>query len=171
VEPGFLVAAPQMRDEVFARTVVLLIHHDADGALGLVVNRPGPVRLVDVVPDAPMDADPGTAWGGPVEPSMGFVVYRGEAPEGWQVGPEVAVSGSRDRLERLTRGTDPFFLCLGYAGWGPGQLDAEYADGSWIHVDLDPAILFEAPPEERYVRALARLGLSAERVWMIPGDA
>ena len=171
MDVGLLVASPQLRDPHFSRTVVLLIQHDAEGALGLIVNRPSSIRLSEVLEHLPMDDDPPAMWGGPVERARGFVVFRGEAPEGWQVSDDVAVTGSRERLQELARGADPFFLCLGYAGWGPGQLDAEFASGSWIHVDLSPEILFESPAEERYDRSLAQLGLSADRVWMTPGDA
>ncbi len=171
MEPGFLVAAPQLRDPNFARSVVLLVHHDGDGALGVIVNRPTPVQLGEVLEREDVCALGIVMWGGPVDRQVGLVVFQGSAPEGWQPAEDVAVSGSRERLDALAAGEAPFLLCLGYAGWGPGQLDAEFEEGSWIHVDLDAELLFRTPSEERYDVALARLGLTASRLMMVPGEA
>ncbi len=174
MQPGLLVASPQLRDTHFARTVVLLLQSDPGGALGLVVNRVTPVRMADVLEGTPHPRPLGESlalWGGPVEPSMGFVLFRGRAPEGWQLAGELAVSGSRERLGALVAGGTPFHLCLGYAGWSPGQLEREFEEGSWVHVEHDAALVLDAPVEERYDRALAQLGLSADRLWMTPFEA
>jgi putative transcriptional regulator len=163
-----------MRDPNFQRTVVLLVQHNREGALGLVINRESPVRLGDVV-DRLGAGGPGRAnrpvlWGGPVERGAGFVLFRGRAPEGWQVRPDLAVSASRDRLGALVAANAEFHLCLGYAGWGAGQLEREFAEGSWIHLDPTPDLIFDCPVSERYDRALARLGVSADHLWMTPID-
>ncbi|MFZ5482536.1 MAG: YqgE/AlgH family protein [Myxococcota bacterium] len=172
MEPGILISSPQMRDENFRRTVVLLVQHNAEGALGLVVNRETQVRLGDVVEflasAAPVRANRPVLWGGPVERGAGFVVFRGRSPEGWQVRNDVAVSASRERLAALVAANADFLLCLGYAGWGPGQLDREFEEGSWLHVDASVDLLFECSSADRYDRALARLGLTAEALWMNP---
>lgn len=173
VEPGFLIASPQMRDPNFHRAVVLLVQHSPEGALGLVVNRETPVRLADVVEHLDVGATPARAnravlWGGPVERGAGFVLFRGRAPEGWQIRSDFSVSASKERLAALVAAGADFHLCLGYAGWGPGQLDREFEDGSWIHVDASPDLLFETPVGDRYDRALAQLGVSPETLWMNP---
>lgn len=172
MEPGFLIASPQLRDPNFQRTVVLLVHHDEQGALGLIVNRSSAVRLGDVVEHldevAPGRANRPVLAGGPVDRAVGFVVFRGRAPEGWTVGDAIAVSASSERLSALVASGAEFLLCLGYAGWGPGQLDREYEEGSWVHLDASADLVFEVGLDERYDRALARLGLSADTLWMNP---
>lgn len=172
MEPGLLVASPQMRDPNFERAVVLLVQHTAQGALGLVINRAARVRVGEVVQHLDM---PGTAeplqrpalWGGPVERGAGFVLFQGLAPEGWKAGG-VAVSPSRERLAALVGAGAEFHLCLGYAGWGPGQLDRELSEGSWVFVEAVSELIFETPLAERYDRALALLGVPPELLWMTP---
>jgi putative transcriptional regulator len=78
------------------------------------------------------------------------------------------VSPSRERLSALLGSGSDFALCLGYAGWGPGQLDRELADGSWVHLEPDAAILFDTPISDRYDRALAQLGINVATLWMTP---
>lgn len=174
MEPGLLIASPQLRDPNFQRTLVLLVSHSEEGALGLVINRLSPVRLGDVVEHLetlhPSGANRPVLWGGPVDRVRGFVVFRGRAPEGWTVGDGVAVSDSGERLGALIAAGAEFLLCLGYAGWAPGQLDREFAEGSWVHLEATPELVFESGLEERYDRALARLGLSVETLWMNPVD-
>ena len=171
---GCLVASPQLRDTNFSRTVVLLLQHDAEGALGLVMNRTTPVEVSDAVENAPpgsIMASTHALWGGPVDRGIGFVVFRGRAPEGWNLGKDLAASGSRDRLVKLLADDTLFHLCLGYAGWGPGQLEREFAEGSWVHVDADPALILDTSVDDRYERALASLGVPPELLWMTSIDA
>ena len=172
-----LIAAPSMQDPNFVRTVVLICQHDEQGAVGLVINREGPVGIDDVLEKLEIDHsttyDSPTWTGGPVRPGTGFVLWRGqvEPDEGWNVGDGVAVSPSAERLVRLATTGRPFALCLGYAGWSPGQLDREVQTGSWLFTDVDRNIILEQPLEERYELALSRLGLTAATVVMTPGDA
>jgi putative transcriptional regulator len=174
METGFLIASPQMRDPNFQRTVVLLVQHNEEGALGLIVNRESPVRLGDVVerltPAAPLKANRPVLWGGPVERGAGFVLFRGKAPEGWQIRGDLSVSASRERLAALVAAAADFHLCLGYSGWSAGQLDREFAEGSWIHVDASSELIFDCPIADRYDRALAQLGIGASQLWMTPID-
>ena len=172
-----LIAAPQMGDPNFDRTVVLICQHDENGAVGLVINREGPATVGDVLEKLEIGhATPytGPTWlGGPVRPGTGFVVWPGQVDpdEGWNVGDGIAVSPSAERLSQLAESGAPFALCLGYAGWSPGQLDAEVQSGAWLFIDAVKAIVFEHPIEARYEAALARLGLTAATVVMTPGDA
>jgi putative transcriptional regulator len=165
-----------MHDKWFEQTVVLLCQYGTEGALGLVVNRDGPVSIGEVVDrldlPRPANAQSRTWWGGPVESGAGFVVWKGRVriEEGWNVGEQVAVSPSAELLGRLVAGGETFNLCLGYAGWGPGQLDKEIQAGSWLFTELDPGILFETPLPDRYDQALALLGLTRETIWMKPID-
>jgi putative transcriptional regulator len=110
-------------------------------------------------------------WGGPVESRSGTVVTvgpLGSDDEGVQLPNGLAVTHSQDALLRLLAGRVPLMLCLGYAGWGAGQLDKEIEAGSWLWTDGDAEIVFGTPPEQRYDRALATLGLTAGMVWMQP---
>lgn len=172
MEPGLLIASPQMRDTNFARSVVLLLQHQDEGALGLVINRESSLKVADVVGRLKLPgvrrSSASTLWGGPVEPGAGFVIFRGESSEGWNVNPGIGVSSSRERLATLAQGVDPFLLCLGYAGWGAGQLDREFETGSWVWVEASPELLFEVEMAQRYDAALARLGVTAGNLWMYP---
>ena len=175
--PGLLIASPRLLEPNFIRTVVLMCQHDSTGALGLVINRDGPVSIGDVAEqlslDKPLLPDDPTWWGGPVGPGTGFVIWRGEveADEGWNTGAGIAVSPSADRLERLIHNGELFHLALGYAGWGPGQLDEEIAEGSWIYAEVEPEIVLEAAMNERWKTALERLGLEPDLFWSSPADA
>ena len=172
-----LIASPQMGDPNFDRTVVLVCQHDENGAVGLVVNREGPATVSDVLEKLEIETtsayDTPTWLGGPVRPGTGFVLWRGtvDPDEGWNVGGGIAVSPSAERLNLLALGGTPFALCLGYAGWSPGQLDEEVQSGAWLFIDVDANILFEHPMDKRYEAALALLGLTAATVVMTPGEA
>ncbi len=176
LNPGLLVASPQMRDSNFDHSVVLLVSHGPDGSLGVVVNRETQQRMVDVVSGLavksglpPTNASRPALWGGPVEPGTGFVLWRGSGPEGWSLGA-YSLSQSRDRLRALVAAGDDFWLCLGYAGWGPGQLERELTEGSWIALEEGVEQVLGAPVHERYDAALRLLGVDPRILWMTPVD-
>lgn len=176
MKPALFIASPQMRDPFFEHALVLVWHHDEDGAIGVVVNRPLEHTLATVV-DLPGDidmsayADTHVVSGGPVESGSGTVVTTDPVPEelGWNM-DGLAVSRSMDVLLELLSKGRPVLLCLGYAGWGPGQLDAEIQSGGWLWTEPDPKLLFETDADKRYDLALASLGLTADKVWMVPVD-
>lgn len=175
MQPTLLIASPQMRDPFFEKTVVLVWHHDEDGAVGVVVNRQLQHQLGDVLDQPEQDVlekrpDVPVAWGGPMESGSGTVVTAGQITddEGWVLDNGLAVTRSQDALYRLLREGSPLMLCLGYAGWGPGQLDREIELGGWLWTDCDQSIVFGTPAAERYDKALATLGLTSSMVWMNP---
>jgi putative transcriptional regulator len=175
MQPALLIASPQMRDPFFERTVVLIWHHDAQGAIGVVVNRVLEhtlAEVLDAVDEAGVEnrSDVPVVWGGPVESGTGTVVTAGkiERDEGWILERGLSVTRSQDALLRLLRDGSPLLLCLGYAGWGPGQLDREIELGGWLWTDCDESVVFDTPADQRYDKALATLGLTAEMVWMNP---
>jgi putative transcriptional regulator len=178
-KPVLLIASPQMKDPFFEKTIVLVWHHDDDGAIGVVLNRPMEHVLPDVlaVDDTEVDltsyADDHVGWGGPVEHQSGTVVTRGTIgkEEGWTLGTGLSVTRSQETLLRLIREKDPILLCLGYAGWGAGQLDREISEGGWLYTDPDPRLVFEIPSDKRYEQALATLGLDPRTLWMGPIEA
>jgi putative transcriptional regulator len=176
IGPALLIASPQMHDAFFEGTLVLLWHHDEEGAIGVVINRPIDHRLSEVLvveegsPPVPEDDDTQVLWGGPVETGVGTVVTRGhvEKDEGWMLECGIGVTRSQEALNRLMAERASLMLCLGYAGWGPGQLDREIQAGGWLWTDIDADLVFEADPAQRYERALATLGLTKSTVWMQP---
>ncbi len=170
--PTLLIASPQMRDPFFERTVVLVWHHDGDGAIGVVVNRPLAHKLGDVLDldteDLSYYRDNRVAWGGPVENSSGTVITASALADedGWNLPDGLAVTRSQEVLVKLIRRQGALLLCLGYAGWGAGQLDKEIQEGGWLFTEPSRAILFDAAAEDRYDRALATLGLTTATAWM-----
>jgi len=168
--PTLLLAMPQLRDPNFVRSVVLLCRHAEDGALGFVVNRPTDLKAADaVVLDPPVAGDSGLIlWtGGPVEPQRGFLIL-GEDPkadDGEQVADGFHLTASAEVLRRLLE-SDPADLAgrrcrllLGYAGWGPGQLDAEITASAWLTVPPNADLVFETPPDQMWERAIRGLGI------------
>lgn len=180
MKPRLLIASPQMRDPFFQRTVILLWHHDDEGAIGVVINRLMEYELLEVIDidpkQPPMDLGPYrdvmVGWGGPVESASGTIVTRSEIrdEEGWVLEGNIRVTRSQDALIRLLREGAEIHLVLGYAGWGPGQLEDEISSGGWLWTDCDASIIFEHAPESRYLAALATLGPNENNVWMMPID-
>jgi putative transcriptional regulator len=150
----FLVATPKLTDPNFAETVVLICEHGAEGTLGLIVNRPTPVRLAEALPNVPVLK--GTSyhiyWGGPVEPNGLMLLYRlGEAHADMrEVLKEVYVGGQLETVERLITQPKPketFRAYAGYAGWAPGQLEAEMSFGSWAILEANADAIFDKNPD------------------------
>jgi putative transcriptional regulator len=166
-----------MKDSFFTKTVVLMWHHDEDGAIGVVVNRPIGHSVKEVLAladqmDLSKYAENPVGWGGPVESASGTVITKGAVTEeeGWPILPNLAVTRSQEALVRLIGEGADLFLALGYAGWGPGQLDRELGEGAWLYTDLDADLVFAEALDKRYERALASLGLTPTTVWMTPID-
>jgi putative transcriptional regulator len=161
-----LVALEELRDPRFFRTVIYVLRHDADGAMGLVVNRPlAEMSAAEMlarfgVPDEQVRGTVRVHYGGPVEPGRGFVLHTADrmAAGSQIVAGDIAFTGSTEMLTLIARGTGPrqSLLVLGYAGWAPGQLEGEIQRGSWATVASDPALLFSDDPERTWERALAR---------------
>ena len=175
--PGFLVAAPSLLDPNFHRSVVLLVEHREDGALGFVINRSSEIMLRDVVEQMGIQGSLSERLGspvlvgGPVAPQTGWIVFdpTGSAPvtEGTvRVSDQVAVSASRELLEAIGRGEGPqrFLVVLGYAGWGAGQLDEELRQGVWLPVDLTDGIVFDTEVDDRWSASLGSLGIDPGRI-------
>ena len=136
--PCLLVASPALLDPNFLHSVVLIVEHDEEGALGLILNRPLPLSLAQVSQEGAMlfqGSDEATAWrGGPVDPQRGILLVQGGLPEEEDTVVDLThfVSHRKDLLEELLG--DPlahYRLFLGYAGWGAGQLDQELEMGAW----------------------------------------
>jgi putative transcriptional regulator len=163
--PGLLLSMPQLNDPNFIRTVVLLCEHSADGAFGLVLNRPTETPAARAVQFDPPIASRSRLqlWvGGPVEPHRGWILI-GEQPqdaESLRICDGLFLSTSPVLLRRLLEaGAPPHTRLLnGYAGWGPGQLEAELASSAWLTSDISLEIVFGTEPGLMWERAIRRLG-------------
>lgn len=165
-----LIAMPQMQDPRFARTVVYICAHTLDGAMGLVLNRQiesltFPDLLKQLKIDAPQPgAEIRVMFGGPVETGRGFVLHSTEYKQDTtlMVGG-VGLTATLEILRDIAQGTGPrrSLLALGYAGWGPGQLDSEIQDNGWLIAPADESIIFGHDLESKWDVALGKLGISA----------
>ena len=181
--PRLLVASPTITDPRFRRSVILLAESGDEGALGFVVNRRAPFTFAEVAPDLgiqPRDElrDASLFIGGPVSPERGWVLYTaghgGELDDGDEiisVGDELRVSAALALLGRfLTEaGLPPFRLFLGYAGWGPNQLEEEIAEGTWLSLEPDRDLIFGQSGETVWDTAIRRLGLNPAGFMMSRG--
>jgi putative transcriptional regulator len=170
----FLIAMPAMADPNFAGTLTYVCEHNADGALGIVVNRPTDMTLLSLfeqvdlsLADHELRARP-VHFGGPVQTDRGFVLHR---PLGnWQstlaVTDEIGLTTSKDVLEALGSGAGPkdVFISLGYAGWSAGQLEQEIAQNAWLTVEADASVVFDTPVEQRLPAAVRLLGIDLSRL-------
>ena len=165
-----LVAMPGMGDPRFDRSVVFLCAHSAEGAMGLIVNKPASdLRFADLldqlgIPRSPMGRDIRVHFGGPVEHGRGFVLHSGDyegATGTLRVDPRFAMTATLDILQDIARGGGPesSILALGYAGWGPGQLESEILQNGWLTVEADPELVFSADNPRKWEAALRRLGV------------
>ncbi|MFZ5671216.1 MAG: YqgE/AlgH family protein [Pseudomonadota bacterium] len=168
-----LIAMPGIGDPRFERAVVFLCAHDAEHAIGLAINRPvegltldGLFQRIGVDPPVRRVADEPVMMGGPVERERGFVLHTDDyVCEGVTV-PVVeglALTTTRDVLQALTGDEAPrrALLALGYAGWGPGQLEQEVRENVWLVCDSDEALIFGDDFDHKWSRALEKLGISA----------
>lgn len=178
----FLIAMPAMADPNFSRTLTYICEHNADGALGIIVNRPTDMDLAALFEqvDIPLEhadlAGHPVYFGGPVQNDRGFVLHR---PAGaWlssiQAGESgLALTSSKDILESLSREGEPaeFLMALGYSGWSAGQLEWELSQNAWLTVQASPAIIFDLPPESRLAAAMQLLGVDFANLSDMAGHA
>jgi len=176
-----LVAMPQMRDPRFARSVVYMCAHSADGAMGLVVNRRvGSITFDDLLKQ--LNIGPNKRhdeirihFGGPVEQGRGFVLHSSDYMQSGtlRVDDQVALTATLDILKEMAAGGGPrrSLLALGYAGWGPGQLDAEIQANGWLSVSSDEALVFDADLDHKWERAIGKIGIDFSQLSSEAGHA
>jgi putative transcriptional regulator len=179
----FLIAMPAMADPNFSRTLTYICEHNAEGALGIVVNRPIDMDLATLFERVDIRLEPPgqgfgampVYFGGPVQTDRGFVLHR---PTGaWQstikVGDGIALTSSRDILQSMSESGEPgeVLVTLGYAGWSAGQLEWELSQNAWLTVAADPRILFDLPAEERLPAAMQLLGVDFASLSEVAGHA
>ncbi|WP_306112685.1 MULTISPECIES: YqgE/AlgH family protein [unclassified Roseovarius] len=166
-----LIAMPGMLDPRFAHSVVFMCAHSNEGAMGIVVNKPTEdLRLRDLLEQLSIDIgadarDMPVHFGGPVEHGRGFVLHEHgyhSAISTMDVNDEFAMTATLDILEDMAdgRGPERVVMALGYAGWGPGQLEGEIAQNGWLTCDADSDLVFSTADIEKWEAALSKLGIN-----------
>ena len=167
---SLLVAMPQMSDPRFERAVIYMCAHNNEGSMGLVVNKLfEQLYYPDLLDQLNIASGPRTQqirvhFGGPVESGRGFVLHSDDyVREGTMlVNSGFALTATIDILRAIADGEGPrsSILALGYAGWGPGQLETELAANGWLHVPADPELVFGGDLEHKWMLALGRIGIN-----------
>jgi putative transcriptional regulator len=169
-----LIAGPTLQDPNFWRTVVLVVEHNEDGALGLVLNRPSETTVAEVVPQLSELVDPeeDVLVGGPMQPGAVIVLADFMDPEDAAViaFEDVGVMGATSEPADLVGGVRSARAFAGHAGWGPGQLDGELERGDWILEPAQRVDAFTADPSELWSDVLSRKGGSYALVARMPPD-
>lgn len=165
----FLIAMPSMADPNFGGAVVFVAEHSAKGALGLVINRPMEIDLgtlferIDLKLEIAPLANAPVLFGGPVQMDRGFVLHEpvGDWNSTVAVGEGIGLTSSKDVLEAVAGGAGPdrLIVTLGYAGWGPGQLEEEISRNAWLTVPANAELIFDTPVDERLHAAFRLLGI------------
>ncbi len=178
---NFLVAMPAMRDPRFTRTVIYVCAHTADGAMGLVINRLiGSLSFPDLlqqlnIGQASSGEDIRIRSGGPVETGRGFVLHSADYLEDatLRVGSDVGLTATLDILRGIASGSGPKrrLLALGYAGWGPGQLDQEIQGNAWLCVPADQELIFDDRIDDKWERCIGKIGVDYRLLSSAAGNA
>lgn len=168
----FLVAMPSMTDPRFERSVIYMCAHSPEEAMGLIVNKPVDdlcfadiLKQLDIKPHSAASSEIYVHRGGPVGARRGFVLHSTDyyQEDGtMKVSGDIALSATTEILRAIAEGNGPdhYFMALGYAGWGAGQLDEEIKNNAWLSVPADAGILFSPDCEKKWDAALASLGIS-----------
>lgn len=165
-----LVAMPGMGDTRFDKSVVFLCAHSEEGSMGLIVNKPSvEMKFDELLKQLSINVVPGIVvpdvhFGGPVEIGRGFVLHSSEygtKETTMQIDDRFAMTATLDVLEDLAQGQGPerVLLALGYAGWGPGQLEAEIGQNGWLTCDANPEVVFAEKNRRKWEAALKTMGV------------
>ncbi|MBL8511605.1 MAG: YqgE/AlgH family protein [Betaproteobacteria bacterium] len=184
----FLIAMPGMADPHFSKSLTLVCEHTDKGAIGIIINKPTDLLYKEIFRQVglhladPILSESQTYFGGPVLPDRGFVLHQplGEWNSTLRVSDvnvddedSLGLTTSKDILEAMTRGQGPrkVLLTLGYAGWGPGQLEDEIARNGWLTTPASPHIIFDLAHSMRLNAAIATLGFSVANLSEVAGHA
>ena len=185
LEGQLLVAMPVMTDRRFARSVIYICAHSAEGAMGLIINQRAPnirfpelLRRLSIAPGAAegeaFDLD--VHVGGPVDTERGFVLHSADyyaADSTLPIDDSVSLTATVDILRAIAKGEGPdrAMLALGYSGWRAGQLEMEIGANGWLHCPADPDLLFDRDLEQKYGRALSKIGIDPSHLVADAGHA
>ncbi len=168
-----LIAMPGLGDPRFYRAVIFLCSHDQSGAMGLVINQVLPgmefsslldqSKIASNIKVEMKNISAPVFSGGPVESSRGFLLHSADfrQKDTVTIDKNYGITGTLEALAEVAKGKGPEHLLflLGYAGWGAGQLENEIQDNAWLVADPDPAIIFESAPDDKWTRAVEKLGV------------
>lgn len=184
-----LIAMPTMADLRFSRAVIYLCAHSADGAMGIIINQRAPnidfgelLEQLNITGDGEAihlpqsKTDIAVHVGGPVESARGFVLHSSDyyaEDSTLPIDERVSLTATVDILRAIASGVGPdkALLALGYAGWAPGQLEDEFQSNGWLHCPADPEILFDRNIDEKYLRALKKIGIDPSHLVNDAGHA
>lgn len=181
----FLIATPKVTSDIFTQSVIYIFEHDANGAVGIVINKPSKVPFADLLGDlSEIDLPENEVLknightlvfaGGPVNREKGYVLHSPDKVYRSTVVHEgVSFTSSRDVLIEYAKGNGPkhFLLALGCASWDAGQLESEIMANFWLTVKADDTIMFTAPVAERHRRAISSLGIDPVSLLWSAGNA
>ncbi len=178
LDGDLLIAMPQMRDPRFSQSVIYMVAHSDDGAMGIVLNQMiDSITFPDLLKQLGIALEReeqiiGIHCGGPVESGRGFVLH---SPDYHQEGTlelnsEICLTATVEILRAIAAGQGPrqCMLALGYAGWGPGQLESEIQSNGWLHAPADSKLVFDDDLSNLWERAVASLGIDPS---MLSDDA
>lgn len=176
----FLIAMPNLTDKEFSHTVTYLCQHSAEGAVGIIINRPTVMKLGDIFAQMEIDAISRASvnspiyLGGPIQQERGFVIHN-RCEQQWDssiaISDEVSLTSSRDILEAIAKGEGPahYLIALGYAGWSAGQLEKEMIENIWLHTPYAEAILYQTPVSQRWNAAANLIGININLLATVAG--
>src|SRR6185437_7809167 len=170
LEGKLLIAMPGMADERFAQTVIYMCAHSSKGAMGIVINKPIPgLSFTELMKQLQIETTTKAGhlpilYGGPVETGRGFVLHTGDyegSDSTLPVSEDISLTATLDILRAIAEGHGPkqALFALGYAGWAPGQIEAEFQRNGWLHCEADAALVFGVHPDAKWRTALQRLGI------------
>jgi|TARA_B110000263_G_C15091131_1_gene410856 putative transcriptional regulator len=182
LENNLLIAMPSVKDPNFDGTVTYVCKHDEKGAMGIIINRPLKMRVSEIFNQLSFEtidnkhAEQLVLGGGPIQQEMGFVLHQSNENYDKTLNPSdlgIKVTISQDILSSMAQGKGPqtSLVALGYAGWDPGQLEAELTDNTWLSVPANPVILFDTPFDKRREAAAALLGIKISQLSAYAGHA
>ncbi|MGH6876304.1 MAG: YqgE/AlgH family protein [Rhizomicrobium sp.] len=182
LEGKLLIAMPGMTDPHFEKSVIYMCAHSADGAMGIMINKPvAGLSFHDLMEKLELKITPKTPnfpilYGGPIETGRGFVLHSGdyESSEATlPVSEDVSLTATLDILRAMAdgRGPEHAIFALGYAGWTEGQIEDEIRRNGWIHCDSDPELLFDGEPDAKWATALRKLGIDVSGLSAHAGHA
>jgi len=173
LEHHFLIAMPALENSWFEKTVIYIVEDNEHGAMGLVINLPNKLNVQELlehfdlsVPNHAAFLEQQVLIGGPVDLERGFILHDdvGDWKSTMSLPDNLTMTVSEDFLEALSQNKAPlrFMVCLGFAGWEPGQLANEIQDNSWLTIPFNQSLLFDTPAEDKWEVALGTLGISPE---------
>ncbi|MGH1471915.1 MAG: YqgE/AlgH family protein [Cellvibrionaceae bacterium] len=176
----FLIAMPSLTDSTFAHTITYICEHNAEGALGFVINHPLDIKLNEIYQQLELD-DLSTSQqqevlcGGPLQPENGFILHSNDKTfeSSLTISSDICLTASKDVLVEMAKNNGPekAIVALGYAGWSPGQLEKEISENAWLTVPADPNIIFDVPCEQRWASVSKYLGIDLNLIHSTAGHA